>query len=142
MSIFNIFRKRKTIKKVVKQEEGQIVYGECLCWCPFHHLIIGWTDYEARRASIIANKPKHEISTRLRSFQPVQNVDKLPEDVRKLAHLARLDWYAYRDHLECVILENINALNALHKKEVPDTAWDGKKLVFPSISFPQHLFGP
>ena len=117
-----------------------------LFWHPYHDKLIGWLhDPDKRRDTIIADKPDNEVSIRLREMQRVKG--ELPEKLvdackamddaykaRKAANKGWDDAYKTLDAAEktltTVIRRNQKRLDALHRKECPDSVWNGKELVF------------
>ena len=91
-------------------------------WCRGHLSLIdplspqGWVD---RIIDILTIKPKREQARRLHEFRPV--IGELPEAlVRAWAEVDRA-WPAYvRARADAMPL-----LEALHRVECPDSAWDG-----------------
>lgn len=75
---------------------------------------------ETRIAYIRANKPCHEIETRLRWMRPVQHPERIPLVFVEAAKAYGEARKAYEDEIA-----------SLHAEECPGCPWDGKQLVFP-----------
>ena len=84
-------------------------------WCRGHLSLIdplspqGW---EGRITDILTLKPKHEQARRLHEFRPV--IGELPEALVRAWAEADRAWAEAKPLLE-----------ALHRAECPDSAWDG-----------------
>lgn len=101
--------------------------GECLCWCPFHCELIGWVHFERRREVIEVTKSSKEIPIRLRELRPIKGY--IPSDVVKACE----DFFhglIYVYDLNDIIKRNKTWLEELHKIEVPDSRWNGERIVF------------
>ena len=95
-------------------------------WHLHHDLICEWChSYEDRAYDIIYYKPWWQIRRRLKLFQPVKQVSKLPETFRLRMEDEGLRRRPYR----CVRGYELK-LAALHDKECPDCPWNGKT-IFP-----------
>jgi len=110
-----------------------------LFWHPYHDKLIGWLhDPDKRRDTIIADEPDNEVSIRLREMQRVKGelpeklVDacKAMDDAYKTLDAANKGWDDAYKTLTMVIRRNQKRLDALHRKECPDSVWNGKELVF------------
>lgn len=113
-------------------------------WHEYHLGLISYCfDYDARWQNILAYKPKREIESRIKWFQPVKG--KLPDAVVKAAKIltkikAAYDkadsprtwnaWNGARAAFNRAIADNKSTIEKLHKKECPNCTWDGERLVF------------
>jgi len=131
----------------------------CICWCPYHDMLIGFLNYEKRIEEIIQTKLTSEVPIRLKEFVRVRN--KLPQEVVEACWNLYQATMAYEQALMAydqastalgqawvvlsqawttydqmwmtykqIIAKNKDYLENLHKQEVPDTSWNGEKIAF------------
>ena len=109
------------------------------CWCVHHDDLLEYChDFAGRVAFIKKNKRPREVPIRLYEMRLVKG--KLPQEVKEAEakyERAYLEWNkagAEYDEAKAewhkIIKKHRLELEELHRKEVPDSCWDGKELDF------------
>ena len=75
---------------------------------------------------IKANKPKHEVETRLRLLKPVQHPESLPKEWME----ADAKWMEAEAKWMEAEAKCLPEIEKLHKEECPNCPWDGRT-IFP-----------
>lgn len=96
-----------------------------LVWHGFHNKLVAVVDIKLRWREI-KRKPKEEQELRSHLFKRVKGP--LPESLDKARVTLDKAWITS----EKALLENKDAIEALHKKECPDCTWDGTT-IFPGV---------